>query len=232
MDNEKLYSLLQELKINLSKLETFDNAIQSCLELHSLLHSSEMSGTNATTYEDELWEGLNENMFCQMPLKRDTTIAWCIWHLSRIEDITTNILIANDMQVFHSTDWGRRMNTKIIDTGNVMSDDEIIAFSNDINIPELRNYRIAVGRRTREIIKALKPTDLKRKMDKMALQRILDEGAVLDLEGANWLIGYWGSKTVSGLLLMPITKHLIMHLNEAKRIKIKCQKLQSKIANK
>ena len=54
------------------------------------------------------------------------------------------------------------MNVQVKDTGNAMTDEEIIYFSSRINIPELRNYRIAVGRNTREIISGFKTMDLKR----------------------------------------------------------------------
>lgn len=84
---------------------------------------------------------------------------------------------------------------------------------------ELRNYRVAVGKKTREIIRSLQPFDLKRKMDPLRLQRILDEGAVLKAEGARWLIDFWGRKNVAGLLLMPATRHLMVHINESIRLK-------------
>jgi hypothetical protein len=55
------------------------------------------------------------------------------------------------------------------------------------------------------------------------LQRILDEGGVLNVEGANWLIDFWGKKNVAGILLMPITRHQMVHMNESMRLKKKCQ---------
>ena len=42
------------------------------------------------------------------------------------------------------------------------------------------------------------------------------EGAVV--EEARWLTDYWGKKTFSGLLLMPATRHNLVHLNESMRI--------------
>lgn len=100
--------------------------------------------------------------------------------------------------------------------------------SSRINMQELRKYRIAVGRKTREIIYSFQPTDLKRKFEPERLQRILDERAVLNVEGANWLIDFWGKKNVAGILLMPITRHQIVHINESMRLKKKCQSLRRK----
>jgi hypothetical protein len=47
----------------------------------------------------------------------------------------------------------------------------------------------------------------------------MKEGAVLP--EAMEIINYWSSKTIAGLLLMPATRHCILHLNEAERIKAK-----------
>ena len=37
------------------------------------------------------------------------------------------------------------------------------------------------------------------------------------------LIEYWGNLTIAGLLLMPPTRHNFVHLNEALKVKKKCQ---------
>lgn len=101
-----------------------------------------------------------------------------------------NLLVAGEEQIFNRGNWQERINSKIIDTGNAMSENEIMEFSKDINMQELKNYRVEVGRRTRDIIKKLSIEDMKRKFDKYSLQRILEEGAVLDVEASNWLIDF------------------------------------------
>lgn len=55
------------------------------------------------------------------------------------------------------------------------------------------------------------------------MQRILDEGAVRNVEAANWLIDFWGKKNVAGILLMPITRHHVVHINESMSAKKKGQ---------
>lgn len=117
------------LKSLLQKTDKFDEAIKVTLDLHAMVHTSEMSNAGTRTFEDELWEGLDETAFRTMPTIKDVTIAWNMWHITRIEDITANILINNGTQVINEDDWLERMNVKICDTGNAMTDDEIIAFS-------------------------------------------------------------------------------------------------------
>lgn len=105
-----------------------------------------------------------------------------------------------------------------------MNAGEILEFSKNISMQELRNYRIAVGRRTREIIQGLKPCDLKRKFDDITLKRIFDIGAVSKHEKASWLVDFWGRKNVAGILLMPATRHHIVHINESINARNKADK--------
>ena len=202
----------------LPKPEKFDEAIKLCLQMHSLVHTSKMSKCNYTTYEDKLWDGLNEEVFRVVPASTSRTIAWNLWHITRIEDITANILIADDIQIL-TNDWLRKLNTTIRDTGNAMTAKEIVDFGNSMIMKELRNYRMAVGRKTQETISQLEANDLKKKMRSNQLKRIIDEGGVLEVEGSRWLVDFWGKKTVAGISKMPITRHQIVHLNAAFKIK-------------
>lgn len=127
-----------------------------------------------------------------------------------------NILIAGEPQILYSGNWLEKMGAVIHDTGNAMNEREIEVFGNSIDMQSIRDYRISVGRKTRNIIKSMKVEDLKKRVESERLQRIMEEGAVV--EEARWLIDYWGKKTFSGLLLMPATRHNLVHLNESMRV--------------
>jgi hypothetical protein len=86
--------------------------------------------------------------------------------------------------------------------------------SKNIDIAMLLAYRNAVGKRTREIIKSLSPGDMEKKISADDIEKIRLEGGVTGHVDSNWLLDYWGKKDVAGLLLMPPTRHLIMHLND------------------
>lgn len=233
MDSKKdIWESQQKLlKSLLMKPGNFNETINLCLDQHAMVHTSEMSQIYTVTFEDELWEGLDETAFRTMPTVKDETIAWSLWHLTRIEDITMNILVADKEQVINTGNWLEKMSVKVCDTGNSMTDEEIIDLSLKINMQELRNYRIAVGRKSREVIRSFQPADLQRKMEPARLQRALDEGAVLNVDGAHWLIDFWGRKNVAGILLMPLTRHQKVHINESMRLKKKCHSL-GKIKNR
>ena len=71
--------------------------------------------------------------------------------------------------------------------------------------------------RTQEIISQLGIADLKRKIEHNSLQRIMEEGALV--EEASSIKEYWGKRNIAGLMLMPATRHNIIHLNEAFQLK-------------
>ena len=48
------------------------------------------------------------NEYAVMPTSKDETIAWVLWHIARVEDLTMNILAAWDKQVFYQ-EWKGRM---------------------------------------------------------------------------------------------------------------------------
>lgn len=215
MDFKTWNKYLKELREVILKKDKVDESRSLAMMLHSMVHSSYVSETNEKTFEDELLEDLEDEIFRTSINEKGRTIAYGLWHSSRIEDITMNLLVAGDEQVFNSGNWKEEINTNIIDTGNALSSEEILEFSKNINIQELKNYRIAVGKKTRAIIGNLTNEDMKRKFDKEKLQRIIDEGAVLDVEASNWLIDFWGRKNVAGIILMPATRHNMVHINES-----------------
>lgn len=204
------------------KKDRFEEARQLLLQMHSLVHSSAVYGNEGITYMDEIWDGLGDKAFRTMPTVKDDTIAWNIWHITRIEDLTSNILMADQKQVLDET-WLNRLNTKVKDTGNAMSDEEIIAFSKEVNCKELYEYRNAVGQRTKSIIETLKQEDMKRKVSAEGVDRIAKEGGVLQHPDSVWLLDFWGKKNIAGIILMPITRHQVVHLNDCRRLKKVCK---------
>ncbi len=215
MDLKSWNNDIKELRKIILKPDKIQESKSLALSLHSMVHLSIMSGVDKKTFEDELWEGLDENTFRTSQNQKGRTIAYGIWHCTRIEDITMNLLVAGDKQIFNRENWQEKINSNITDTGNAMSEDDIMEFSKNINMEELKNYRIEVGRRTRDIVENLSTQDMKRNFDKHRLQRIVDERAVLDVKASNWLIDFWGRKNVAGIILMPMTRHQVIHINES-----------------
>lgn len=203
----------QELGKMIRKRESFTDVIQTILDLHSELHMSVVSGTDTENTIDLIFKDLRDEEYAVMPSAKDETIAWAIWHIARIEDVTMNILAAGGAQVFNK-EWAERIQTSVTDTGNAMGDDEIMEFSRSVCKQELLNYRNAVGARSREILKKFRPEDMKRKVSQNDVRRILEEGGVTQQKDSVWLLDFWGKKDVAGLVMMPLTRHQTCHLND------------------
>jgi hypothetical protein len=197
--------------------ERFDEAIQQLLTQHAMLHAMEMAYTESWSYEDEIFQGLTEMKIRHIPPNQEHSISWNIWHIARIEDVTMNILVSGNEQIYTQNEWPDMMKISSRDTGNLMSKAGIENLSKKIDIDALRDYRLTVGRQTRKIINRLKPADLKRKVDPSRVEKIKEEGAVV--ETASDLLDYWSKRNIAGLMLMPATRHNLVHLNECKNIK-------------
>jgi hypothetical protein len=216
--NEQHKRLRQVLK----KPDDHSTAIDLFLCQHSMVHRAEMSQMGLHSFADEVWHGADEITIRCVPPKFEHSIAWLIWHIARIEDMTMNALMTGKLQIFHQDDWLTKLEIDIQHSGNVVMDDaDVTALSNAINIEALKAYRLSVGRATRQTVAALHLEDLQRKVDPTRLQGLLDDGSVAP--EATGLLEYWGNLTIAGLLLMPPTRHCLVHLNEALKVKKKCQ---------
>ncbi len=197
-------------------------AIRMFLDLHAHYHSgkvlmSEGNLTNIWSYEDAILDDLKEDQIKKIPKNIDHSIAWIVWHMARIEDIAMNILVAGTQQIFTKDRWMDRLNIKNRDSGNEMEITNVKIFSDQVNVNELRSYRVAVGCKTREVVRHLTPTQLKEKVDPKRIQQVKDQGALV--EAAHVIAKYWSRRNIAGLLLMPATRHNLVHLNEAYRLK-------------
>lgn len=185
------------------------------LELHAAVHESSNPGSRPVTYEDEVWQDLDEITARTAVNGKGRTVLYGMWHSARIEDMTMNVLVDGKNEIFDREDWRGRMGVSLRDTGNSLIPDQILTFSHDMDIASLRAYRTAVAERTREIISRLSCPDMKRKVRPEGLKRLLADGSVLDTEGSRWLIDFWGKKNTAGILLMPCTRHHMVHINES-----------------
>lgn len=216
MDRTELNKNQTNLKTELLAFNDIDLIREKFLKHHTHLHSSKISNNSDWSYEDEILNGLSEEKIRFIPQKSNHSIAWCIWHIARIEDITMSILVNNDKQVFNKNNFFEKLNTRFKSTGNGMLNEEVAEFSETVNIDELINYRITVGTQTQKTVKKLSIEKLKEKVKKDRIERLFREEALAD--NAKNIGDYWSKKDIAGLLLMPATRHNIMHLNEANKL--------------
>ena len=197
-------------------------AIELFLQQHAMVHAGKISNARTWSFEDELLNDMTAEQIRCIPPGGEHSIAWILFHMARIEDITMNMLVAGTPQLFLQDAWAKKLNVSILHSANQMDELSIATLSYQFDLASLRAYRQSVGRRTRQIVKHLKPEQFRQKADASRLQRVLDEGAVLP--EAIGILNYWSNRTIAGLLLMPPTRHNFLHLNEAARIKARLQR--------
>jgi len=210
----------QSLRRSLSA-KAYSTAIEQFMIQHAMVHNKEISRLGVWSFEDELWQGMTDEQFRAIPPKGEHSIAWIIFHIARIEDITMNMLVAGTPQVYKRDKWAKRLKSTISHSANKMDDDSVRRLSSSLDMAALREYRLSVGKRTREIVRKIQPDEFNQKVESVRLEKLLKEGAMI--EDAMEIVDYWSKRTIAGLLLMPPTRHNFLHLNEAMKVKQKLQ---------
>ena len=152
--------------------------------------------------------------FWQLPFgdgdkNHNATLAWSLWHIFRIEDIVCHTLILHDKQIFENG-WQERIKSPIITTGNELDGAAMTEFSKVLDISLLYEYCKTVMDSTNEFLKGLQFSDLKKKFSEEDKARLEKSKCVSSDAKAFWLIDFWCSKNVKGLIQMPFSRHWII----------------------
>jgi hypothetical protein len=214
------HQLLQRL---LLKDKDYQQALPVFLDHHAAVHAAKLHAGAHWSWHDEVLSGLTPDQMRYTPTGSPHSVAWRIWHMARIEDATMNVLLTDAAQVFESGKWRDKLEIDFVSVGNEMSNADIVKLSKTINLKALFAYRLAVGKRTRTVVKHLKFAELARPPAPDRLQRLVAEKAVQS--PALWLLDYWGGHPAANLLLMPATRHPLVHLNEIKRLRPKLKRV-------
>lgn len=214
--NKEWSELNKAMQLQIKKKETFMQGIETLLALRKQLMKQIL----------EFKETLNTDDFSAMPFPNadgyhSKTIAYSLYHIFRIEDITANSLIKKDTQIFFASNHQRKINSPIITTGNELAGQKIAEFSQKLNIDGLYNYIADVDGATTELLKNLSHSNLKTKMTEADKENLIKLKTVSENENAVWLIDYWCGKDVGGLIKMPLSRHWIMHVEACLRIRNK-----------
>ena len=215
--NRKLWNENQKYLHDLLDTHESKQALVSFFIQHATVHSAQISESVTWSFADEILKDIPDDIWRRIPAKAEHSIAWCVFHIARCEDVTMNLLVADEPQIIHQDDWLQKMGISIQHTGNEMSYHEIFEMSKSIDIHALASYRLAVGCKTEKITRNLKPEQLFNKILSSRVQRVRSEGAVT--KAAEYVLDYWSKRTLAGLLLMPATRHNFVHLNEALQLK-------------
>lgn len=198
----------------LEKERDLEQAVPLFLSHHATVHTTKLVPGKHWSFQDQVLDGLTAEQMRHIPKGGTHSIVWMIWHITRIEDVTMNLLLADSPQVLERGKWLGKLASPFVDVGNEMSAQEIAQLSQAVNVKALLAYRLAVGKRTRQIARRLNPNELWQPPAPGRVKRIAREGAVRD--AALGLLRYWGGHASANLLLMPASRHGLVHLNEAR----------------
>ena len=211
--NKEWSELNKTMQLQLKKKESFASGIATLLELRKALMEQMMAFKTQLAVED----------FSAMPYRNakgyhSKTVAYSLWHIFRIEYIVAHTLIAGDEQVFFQGDYQRKMNSSIVTTGNELTGEDTIRFSQALCIDELYAYIEAVDTASTKILENLTYGDMKLKISAEKRGTLENLGVVSKDENAWWQIDYWCGKDIKGLIQMPFSRHWIMHIEACIRI--------------
>lgn len=145
------------------------------LDQHAAMHSAAVGG-NTMSVAERTFAGLTDEQMRVRPREDLNSLAWLMWHIARAEDILVNTVLAGRSQVCDDT-WTKRLGISRRDFGIGMTSPEVTEFTRQIDVGALREYRDAVGLRTREVIGGFKPQDWEGSVTTEAVERAAREGA-------------------------------------------------------
>ena len=226
MTKEALFAPIRESYDELKqalKGNDIDKIRELALEVHAMVHPAEISRRGEKTIADYAFDYMQKGNQNQLVPREDYDVdlhyagtrivpmCWQFWHTYRIEDLVSNILMANQNQIFDE-EWQRKIGASITDTGNALELEEAVAFGKTINVEALQEYMITVGKNTRRILEKVTLEQINSMVPEKRVMRILEEGGVTTDFRSVWLLVFWGRLTIGGMILTPMTDHHMMHL--------------------
>ena len=184
------------------------------LRQHAAVHASDVGGRASLV--ERVFGELDDAQMRVRPGPGLNSLVWLLWHMARTEDAAVNPVVAARDQVLDE-DWMRRMNVpwRIIGTG--MTDDEVAEMTARADIAAVRAYRSAVGRRTQDVVTALRPEAWDEVVSVEDIRRGAARGAFRDwVEGATYP---WLGWTRAEQLASSALRHNSAHIGEAVTIR-------------
>lgn len=155
--------------------------------------------------------GLTEEDLRLVPVEGQNSIAWLLWHIARCEDVVSNVVLSDRGQVLDEG-WDVKMGIARHDIGTGMTPAEVNHFSQRVDLDALLSYRLAVARRSEEVIEQLDDSWLGQEMTASEVVDLRALGTFA--EHAGWVADLWAPKPRMWFLWLH-TGHCYMHLGEA-----------------
>lgn len=160
-----------------------------------------------------MWDNIPAELMRQRPHPRVNSIAWIMWHLTRVEDAGLNRFVVDGTQVLDEGRWMQRINIPWRHNGNEMTLAEVDELSQRVDLQALRDYSNAVQARTRQIMGQLDPNSLDAIMEADRLRVILVDEGLAHSQAEGLLQNYLGWTKGKCLMNFGLT-HPFQHVGE------------------
>jgi uncharacterized damage-inducible protein DinB len=140
---------------------------------------------------DAAVDGLGEDELVARPNGRANSIAWLVWHLTRIQDDHIAGVAGTD-QAWHAEGWADRFGLDLDDGDTGYGHDAGDVAKVHASAELLRGYYAAVAARTDAFVRGLRPADL---------DRVVDER--------------WDPPVTLGARLISVVSDCLQHLGQA-----------------
>ena len=130
------------------------------LDQHAAVHSAAVGG-NKMSAAERAFAGVTDEQMRMRPREDLNSLAWLMWHIARAEDILVHQVVCGRGQLLDDA-WAKRLGVVRRDFGIGMTSPEVTELTRQIDLAALREYRDAVGRRTRELVGELQRPGLGR----------------------------------------------------------------------
>ena len=185
------------------------------LAQHGAMHSAAVGGNKMSNAERTFGDLTDEQMRVR-PREDLNSLAWLMWHIARAEDIMVNPVIGGRAQVFEDG-WQKRLGITRRDFGIGMTSPEVTELTGTIDIGALREYRDAVGRRTREVVDGFSASDWEGDIQTAGMERAAAEGAFASR--AEFLVKAFSGRPRSVMLSGIALFHPAHHMGEATTVR-------------
>jgi hypothetical protein len=166
-----------------------------------------------TFVADDLVKGLTEAQVRGRPVPGVNPIAWLIWHAMRIEDVCVNRFVLDRPQVLDGG-WPSRLRVNRCDVGTGMTDAQVDALCEAVDVEQLRGYCRAVTRATLDAAPLLRGLDLEVSVPAERVTRVCTEEGAVD-PGATWLTEFWaGGRSRGWIVAQTSLLHVYGHYFE------------------
>lgn len=160
-----------------------------------------------------IWAEVSPELIRQRPHPRVNSIAWNLWHITRVEDAGINRFVVDRPQVLDEGQWMERMNVPLRHHGTEMTFAEVDELNQKIDLPALHEYSTAVQARTRDIISTLAPGGLDATMEESRLRQIMVNEGLAHSNAEGFIKNYLGWSKGKCLMNFGMT-HPYQHVGE------------------